>query len=695
MDAPAPAATTPPSRAQIDELIALFSAGRYPEAEASAASLAERHPRSGPIWKILGAARAMQGKPALAALERAAELLPSDHEAHGNLGNALRAAGRPIEAAASHRRAIHLNPRHAGAHNDLGAALRDLGQLDAALASFRQALRLKPDLSIAAINLGDALKSRGQWNEAAASYRQALRTRPQDAELHDRLGVVLQELGQLDEAAMCHRHAIEIAPGVAAFHNNLGNALLDLGRPAEAVVTYRRALELKPDSAATLSNLASALKDIGQLEAAAQSYRQALELRPQSAPIYTNLAMVERLQNRTADAEASCLRALRIEPQLPSALALLAKLRADAGRFDEAEALFGKAIAADPECAEAWSGVAGLRKMSSTDAAWLAGAQRVADKRLSCRREAHLRYAIGKYYDDVRDYPSAFASYRRANELAKLHGQKYDPQHFARKVDSIIRRYDRDWLSRVRGQGVASPRPVFIVGMPRSGTTLAEQILASHPDAFGANELTFWTSASAAHGALPASGDDDGTIRTLGEDYLRLLDDVSPHAARVVDKMPANIFCLGLIHAALPEARIIHMRRNPIDTCLSIYFQDLERAYAFAHDLDDLAHHYGEYERVVAHWRSALPAESVLEVRYESLVSDQETWSRRMVEFIGLPWNPACLVQEQTARVVTTLSNWQVRQKIHRGSVERWRNYADYAGPLMYLADPAASPGAG
>jgi hypothetical protein len=224
--------------------------------------------------------------------------------------------------------------------------------------------------------------------------------------------------------------------------------------------------------------------------------------------------------------------------------------------------------------------------------------------------------------------------------------------------------------------------------MPRSGTTLAEQILAAHPAVFGAGELLFWPAAFARYDAPGRREPIGGSgLAGLAEKYLEKLAGCSGEALRVVDKMPTNFLGLGMIHAAFPNARIIHMRRDPIDTCLSIYFQDVHTAHSYASDLEDLHHYYREYLRLMAHWRSILPAERLLEVPYEGLTQDQEGWSRRMVEFIDLPWDPACLDYHRTERTILTFSNWQARQKIHRNSVQRWRNYSTFIGPLLGLLE--------
>jgi tetratricopeptide (TPR) repeat protein len=641
-----------PTPAEIDRVIAMINGGRYAEREADAIELVDRYTKSGWAWQVLALSRWRQGTDPLPALENAAKYLPNDAEAHSNLGNALRTAGRPQEALAAHQRALTIAPDYAEARNNLGSALQDLGRLDEAAASYGRAAELRPAFAMAHANLGGALKRLGRPHEAIDSYRRALLLEPARAEVH------------------C----------------NLGNALLDLGQPEAAAASYQRALEIKPDFVAALVHLGGALRELGQASAAEARFREALQLQPSSAEIHHNLAVVLRLQNLTAQAEASCRAALDLNPQLAAAIVFLAKLQVDRGNFSEAEALFQRAIAIDPDSSEAWSGIPSLRKMTVLDAAWLAEAQRVADLCPVSRQEVHLRYAIGKYFDDVQDFTQAFANYRRANELTKLYSPKHDREQLARFVERVTQWHDRPWITRTRNESGASQRPVFIVGMPRSGTTLAEQILASHPAVFGAGELPFWGIALARSLAAFDGGNGAIDVRALADDYLRLLDDLSAAALRVVDKMPTNFLSIGLIHAALPDARIIHMRRNPVDTCLSIYFQDFETAYSYANDPEDLAHSYGEYVRIMDHWRSILHENAILDVPYEGLVEDQEGWSRRMLEFIGLPWDPNCVNFHQTRRTVATVSSWQVRQAINRSSVERWRNYERFVDPLLRLA---------
>ncbi|MGA2190341.1 MAG: tetratricopeptide repeat protein, partial [Steroidobacteraceae bacterium] len=532
--------------AELRALVALMNAGRDAELEQAARALQSRWPACGAVWQLLGVALGRQGKDALDALARAAQYLPDDAVAHLNLGNAHARRGQLQQAAASYARALAINPRFAEAHKNLADLQLDLGRDEEAVASGRRALEVKPDFADAHNTLGQGLMRLARWDEAMAAFRRAL----------------------------------AIDPGNAQAHFHLANALRSLGRLDEAVAGYRRALLIEPDFLAAHIELGTAL----------------------------------RLQRRSALSEASCNAALEIDPDSAPALAVLAELRADAGRFDAAEELYRRVIAIDPQSPEAWAGLGRLRRMTAADGAWLDAAQRLAARAMPPERELTLRYAMGKYFDDLEEFGEAFAHYRRANELAKRCGPAHDRGLLTRTIDLIIRSHSHAWISRHRDAGHPSMRPVFIVGMLRSGTTLAEQILASHPSVVGAGELCFWGHASApaitraAAAGAPEIALSGAAIAGLGEEYLRLLQGLSADGERVVDKMPTNFLLLGLIHAALPHARIIHLQRHPIDTCLSIYFQRFEGANTYANDLADLAHYYGEYRRLMQHWRSILPA---------------------------------------------------------------------------------------
>ena len=710
---------------EVSALLLLIQQRRFQEAEERALSLLSSHPEAGMLWKILSVVLLQQGKDALPALRRAVQLLPQDAEVLSNLGSVLASRRLWTEALARLSRALELHPEDGAALLDAANALRALGRTRESVPFYRRALQLDPRSPEAHNNLGNALMQLGQCSDAVVSYGLALQSRPDDAQLLCNLGNALRELGRLQEALGCSERALALDPQLSMAHNNLGLCLTGLGRREQAVASYRRALELQPDYVEALNNLGTLLPELGGLreamqllrraieldparaeshrnlanvvfefrrfEEAAASYRQALALQPQNALAHAGLGAALRMQGHTQQAEACCRAALAIDPKCVSALSLLGELRADRGQFAEAEQLFREVIALDPGFPFAFYSIAMNRKMTRADGSWLQGAEALLAKPLPLRHEISLRYALGKYFDDTQEYARAFDSFKAANELTKRYAVSYDRAQVTARVERVTRRFDAHTIRHCQSGADQSERPVFIVGMPRSGTSLTEQILASHPAVYGAGELAFWQTSFASYEAAELKGEDGTSLLPgMARDYLARLRSLSADAQRVVDKMPLNFLNLGQICAALPRARIIHVRRHPIDTCLSIYFHYFSRLHPYANDFENLAHYYREYVRIMDHWRAVLPETTLLEVPYEGLIADQEGWTRRMLDFIALPWDAKCLEFERTDRVVITLSKWQVRQKIHASSVERWRHYEAYVAPLLPLLEFAA-----
>jgi tetratricopeptide (TPR) repeat protein len=674
---------------EIGALVALVNQDRLTEAEHRARTLLGVNPNDGMLWKILSVALVRQGRDALQALRKTVELMPLDGEAHCNLGAALHDQGQWAAALASLQRALALQPHNVEALVDAANALRALGRAREAVPLYQRALEIEPRLVEAHNNLGNAFLDLGRADDAAGCYRSALQFKPDDAQILCNLGTALRQAGHLDEAAQSYGRALILKPGDADAVNKLGNVLRELGSRREAAALFRRAVEIDPGRAESYVYLGTVLFELRRVDEAAASYRQALALQPDYAPAHLSLGLALRQQRRPAEAESACRAALAIDPNYSEALSFLGELQADHGRFSEAEELFQRAIAIDPDFSPAYVSIATHRKMTGEDGAWLKGAEALLAKRRPLGHEIGLRYALGKYFDDVGQYDEAFDHYRRANELTKRYGTKYDRAKLEQRVERIIGTFDAASMLQYRAHESASEPPIFIVGMPRSGTSLAEQILASHPAVFGAGEVIFWNAAYDAYRDAEIAGKSAATlIPGMAADYLNRLTAISGGALRVVDKMPANFLYAGLIHAAFPQARIIHMQRHPIDTCLSIYFQNFFNIGPYANDFDNLAHYYRQYLRVTDHWRTVLPATALLEIPYEALIDDQEGWSRRMLEFVGLTWDPKCLDFHRTDRVVITASKWQVRQKISRSSAGRWRNYEKFLGSLRGLMEP-------
>jgi tetratricopeptide (TPR) repeat protein len=645
-----------PGALEIGALVAHLNQDRPGDAERGARALLARHPDAGIAWKILGVALMRQGAEALQALQKAVALMPADAEAHRNLG----------------------------------AYLHDIGMWEPAVASLQRALVLKPDDVATLVDCANALQALGRATEAAPLYQRALERAPRHAEAHNNLGNAYLQLGRYEDAAQCYRAALEVKPNDLPILINLGAVLRDLGDRRGAWSVYVQAVELDPKSAELRCNLGSVLFELRRVEEAAASYRRALELQPRWVPAHLGLALVLRQQRQADEAEVSCRQALALDPENVEALASLGELLADRGKFAQAEPLFERAIALNPAFAPAYASIASHRRMTDADSTWRASAEKLLGGRVPLAHEISLHYALGKYFDDLSQYDEAFGHFRQANELTRRLGIRYDRARLERRVDEIIAFFPAQSAENPETTAASSELPVLIIGMPRSGTSLAEQILASHPAVHGAGEVIYWNGAYDHFRRARTEGTNTtDLLGSLREEYLARLSAVAGGAARVIDKMPGNFLYAGLIHATLPRARIIHMQRHPIDTCLSIYFQNFYNIGPYANDLDDLAHFYRQYQRVTDHWRTVLSPASLLEVPYEALVADPEAWSRRMVDFIGLQWDARCLEFHATERVVITASKWQVRQKISTKSVGRWRHYEAFIARLRALLPSA------
>ncbi len=490
--------------------------------------------------------------------------------------------------------------------------------------------------------------------------------------------------GRYAEAVDLYTEFDEIKPHQPEVLNNLGVALLSLGRLGEAEQRYREAIQANPAFPAALCNLADSLQS--SPEEAEQWVRRALKINPKFPGARTKLGLLLASMGRDKEARTAFQKALKINPKDADALVGLARVIRGEGRFEEAEDMIKRALKIAPKLPTAWAALQGTRKMTEADRAWCTTAEEIAGSGVSVWEESELRFAIGKYCDDVRDFDRAFTNFKRGNELLKSLSPGYNAQAHAAFADDMIRTYSREALASMTPSGCVSAKPIFVVGMPRSGTSLTEQIIASHPAAEGAGEPDFWLKAARAnHGAMREAVMDAAPRGKLAEDYLSFIERHFPGAVRVVDKTPANSDFVGFIHSAIPNARIISMRRDPIDTCLSCYFQHFSTAMTFTMDLSDLANYYRTHRRLMDHWRTALPAGSILEVPYEELVANQEAWTRKILDFLGLEWDSRCLAFYDTNRSVNTASAWQVRQKMYRHSVERWRNYEKFIGPLKDL----------
>ena len=385
------------------------------------------------------------------------------------------------------------------------------------------------------------------------------------------------------------------------------------------------------------------------------------------------------------EAETQLRRVLAEDAASADAHWLLGRILTERGQFAEAGASYERALVAAPAKAGVWYDLVRLRTL--TDSArplirrMLAAANEVdvADDRV----KVHL--AIAKAYDDLDDCASAIRHITKANQARKSLAT-FDREATKRHVDALIARFTRGFLERRAAQGDPSEAPVMIVGLPRSGTTLVEQILSAHPLVEGAGELHFWSTHDPLFEPQPTEAWWSTYQPTTARSYLDALSRAGPGADRVIDKNPFNFFRLGLIHIVFPRAILIHCRRHPIDTCLSIAANYLAPRSDLPVDPEDMVFYYRQYDRLMDHWRAALPADRLIKVDYESLIADPEGVSHRLIDALGLAWDPACLRPEENPRRVKTNSAWQVRQPVYSASVERWRRYEPWLGHLRALA---------
>jgi Flp pilus assembly protein TadD len=526
------------------------------------------------------------------------------------------------------------------------------------------------------------LLAQGRTAEAIPKLREAARLQPDNsAVLHD-LGLACLNCGLVAEAVAALQRAVATNPKFARGHMQLGVALEAARNQVAAIEAYRRAAELLPSLTEAVYRAANLLEAHGQGNEALALFRRGGASRPK-----TSLGRVcEARALMAAGQDAEALRVLRqaVAADAGNALAqdLLGTVLAEAGEFEAARGCFKRAIALAPALAGSYYDMSRCRRMEAGDAAEVAQMRAaLMDPRLEPGGRQRVHLALGKAAADLGDYAEAMRQWGAADAVRRGI-KRFDLAAFTARVESMIALFTPAFVAEAAAHGQDSAMPIVVLGMPRSGTTLVEQIFARHPDVAAGGELQFWTGRGA---QWERAGCPISFIAEAGKDYMRALQAISPGAAHVTDKMPFNFVWAGLIHAAVPGAVIVHCRRTPIAVALSVHQTHFNPRLDFPTGGAELVAYYRAYERIMAHWRQVLPADRFVEVDYEALTAAPERAIRSLLGACGLPWNAACMHPEQHAGVVKTPSKWQTRQPIYGTSVEAWKSYTNWLGVLTDL----------
>jgi tetratricopeptide (TPR) repeat protein len=649
-------------RATLDEVITMLSSGRLDEAEQICRQAVQRNSKDVNMVALLGAVLVKTRQPVEAEryLRRAISLVPSFAKPYEDLGRLLVERKRPKDAVPVLEKAVYLDPKMEAAHFALGQALAMLGKGREADESFEKAFALNPKRK--ALAVAARHHKEGRLEEAERAYRAILRKDPDDVNALRLLGLIAFSAGRFDDAEELLRRSLSLAPDFLNAVIDLGRVLQEAGRLEQAIEAFRRATELAPNSAQAHFLLAAALAPAALTYESVEAYQRTIEIRPKHAPAWLGLGHVLKTVGRQAEAIEAYRRCIDIKP-------------------DNGEIY--------------WS-LANLKTFKLTDEDISAMQARIGTEDIAPQSRVNFLFALGKAYEDRQDYDRAWNYYRQGNSTQRMR-ERYDPVQTEIGNDAIIEVFTREFLAEKTGLGHPDPSPIFVVGLPRSGSTLLEQILASHSQVEGTSELPYLGRLTASLNRNRADGINyPQAVRELGGEHFRALGEEYLERAKIhrvegaahfIDKMPNNFPVIGFLHLVLPNAKIIDARRYPLDACLSCYRQLFAKGQSFTYDLTDIGLYYLEYQRLMDHWHEVLPG-SVLTVQYEEVVAHFEDQVRRVLEYCELPWEDACINFHQTDRPIRTASSEQVRQPIYTSAINYSRHYQQHLDELIEVLEP-------
>jgi tetratricopeptide (TPR) repeat protein len=594
------------------------------------------------------------------------------------------------------RKAVLLRPGFAEACDNLGAALQQLNRNTEALTYHKRAIRINPQLFSACYHMGNAYRNLHQFQEAALCYRQALEQNPGFSSARNNLGSVLLASGDLPGAEQCFKEALHVNPEDAGARENLALTLQRQRNFEGAISNLERLLSTSPNSFSPIYRLAVLYHELGRYSEAEPYLRRLVLNNPANIELQQLLGDVFHKQGKLEQALATFRAIERTKPGCPDTAGIISCILQSQGDYERAYQTIQLHINTDTMNVNVAVAFALLSPRHQLQEKAITNMEAIVQQQgLDSASRARLCHQLGVLYDGIGDYEKAFEKFTLANSLKSVGSH---PSESSQAFDALISSYSDSFLGRIPRASNTSARPVFIVGMPRSGTSLVEQILSSHPLIGGGGELDNITTLmrtlpTTLKSRLPypqcIESVTTPVLDHMASSYLTSIAHFPENLVRVTDKMPNNFLHLGLIALLFPSAHIIHCVRDPLDTCLSCYFQDFSALQPYTCDLKRLGNYYANYQRLMAHWKQVLTL-PVLEVKYEDLVDEQEELSRKMIEFCGLEWDKRCLEFHNNKRYVNTASYDQVRQLIYTKSVGRWKHYKNHIAPLIeVLANPS------
>ena len=672
----------------------LYSTGRLAQASKICSEIVAQRPRMAEAHNLMGAILNAQGESAAAvkSLQRAIHLNGNNAQFYSNLGEIERRRGKLPEALVALRRATTLDPKSPQAWNNFGILRYDRREFGEAVNCYKQAIALNDSYAEAHNNLGNALRALGRNEEAVEHYQRALLIRENYPEAYNNMAAILRARDEFLEAEHAYRRAISLKPRYIEAYGNLAALLAQCDRDDEALRVLAQAIEINPKHVPTLLQIARHQLNKANYVQAEQACRLALQEDPNNANAHALLGEVLHETDRFPEALESFETALTLKPDYIEAHNHYGVCLKSVGRLEEAREQFLKTIELNPWAFGCYANLADLEKYTPDNPRFRA-MEAIMKDASDPTNEAYmaLHFGLGKAYEDVGEYDKAFSHFQTGATMkrAKL---KYNEEEAFGFFDAIRETFNSNFFANPPFEGNPSEVPVFIVGMPRSGSTLIEQILSSYPQTCGAGEIKefsrrltalrsrFPTLPKYPQIALKMNWDH---YKIVADGYLSKLQSYSTEALKVTDKLLTNYYFVGMLHIAFPNAKFIHSKRNPVDTCLSAFTKLFKDDMPHSYDFGELGRYYKKYEELMAHWEQMLPPGVIKTVVYENVVDDLEASARELVEFVGLPWDPACLSFHELRRPVKTASVVQVRQPVYRSSVEKWRSYGSRLQPLV------------